>query len=226
MTVLFWDIDLTLLTTGRAGVLAWDDASREVAGRPLDLDMKTAGLTDHQIAAAILREAGEPAEPAQIARMVQVYERQLPKRLPEREGRILDNVRGILERLRATRPDVLNVLLTGNTRDGAGAKLAHYRLDGFFDGGAFSEDAGARSAIGARALILAQECAAQCGQSVSRLFVIGDTPHDIAVGRAIGARTIAVATGVYSSAELVAHEPWMVFETLPEPAEFERLIDR
>ena len=30
MTVLFWDIDGTLLTTARAGVFAWEEAVREL----------------------------------------------------------------------------------------------------------------------------------------------------------------------------------------------------
>jgi phosphoglycolate phosphatase-like HAD superfamily hydrolase len=39
------------------------------------------------------------------------------------------------------------------------------------------------------------------------VFVIGDTPHDIACGKAIGARTIAVATGRYSLEQLRSHGP-------------------
>jgi phosphoglycolate phosphatase-like HAD superfamily hydrolase len=31
---------------------------------------------------------------------------------------------------------------------------------------------------------------------------LGDTPHDIACARAIGARTVAVATGIFSEAVL------------------------
>ena len=36
-TLLFWDIDGTLLTTGRAGILAWEAAASEAAGHPVDL---------------------------------------------------------------------------------------------------------------------------------------------------------------------------------------------
>ena len=51
MTVLFWDIDGTLLTTARAGVFAWEEAVRELTGRKFDLiTMRVAGLTDYQIA--------------------------------------------------------------------------------------------------------------------------------------------------------------------------------
>ena len=40
-----------------------------------------------------------------------------------------------------------------------------------------------------------------------RVFIIGDTPHDVACGKAIGAKTIAVATGSFSVAELEACNP-------------------
>ena len=58
------------------------------------------------------------------------------------------------------------------------------------------------------------------------MFVIGDTPHDIDCANAIGARTIAVGTGGYTVDELREHRPWRVFDELPPPDEFVRLIER
>ena len=224
MTILFWDIDGTLLTTGRAGIHAWEDAYREVGGRALDLtSIRTDGLTDHQVAQLILREAGTEETPDIVHRMVAVYERELPGRLHVRKGRCLDNVRDVLDHLRANRPDVKSLLLTGNTSAGARAKLTHYELAGFFEAGAFSEDTGPRSAIATRAAAIA--AAGRHATSSDRLFVIGDTPHDIHAGAAIGARTIALATGGYSAQELSVHAPWVVLDCLPSPALFERLID-
>ena len=37
MTVLFWDIDGTLLTTAKGGVPAWEQAVREVTNQAFDL---------------------------------------------------------------------------------------------------------------------------------------------------------------------------------------------
>ena len=54
--------------------------------------------------------------------------------------------------------------------------------------------------------------------------MIGDTPADIEAGRAIAARTIAVAAGWHAADELAAHDPWVVLERIPEPEEFRRLI--
>jgi phosphoglycolate phosphatase-like HAD superfamily hydrolase len=60
--------------------------------------------------------------------------------------------------------------------------------------------------------------------SLCRAFVIGDTPHDIVAGNAIGARTVAVASGSYSAAALSACEPWVVVDRLPDVTAFEKLI--
>jgi phosphoglycolate phosphatase len=225
MTVLFWDIDGTLLTTGRAGMIAWDQAVQEVTGREFDLKtaIRTAGYTDYQIAVKTFEALGLPADPAQIERMVRRYEELLPSALPQRQGRVLDNVREILEHLSASRPDVRSLLLTGNTRGGARAKLTYYGLMDFFADGAFSQDTGERAGIARRAIELARASGAVADGSV---FVIGDTPHDIQCANAIDAKTVAVATGGYSLDELLPLQPWHACETLPPPAEFLELIDR
>jgi phosphoglycolate phosphatase-like HAD superfamily hydrolase len=224
MTVLFWDIDGTLITTGRAGMIAWNQAVRELTGREFDLktEIRTAGFTDHQIAVRTFETLGLDADADVIARFVARYEELLPSSLPLRQGRVLDNVLEILDHLRQQRPDVRSFLLTGNTRGGARAKLTYYGLADFFCGGAFCEDAGERARIAQRALTLARNEGLVRAGSV---FVVGDTPHDIDCAKAIGARTIAVATGGYSLAELLPHRPWRLFETLPPPHEFTELID-
>jgi phosphoglycolate phosphatase-like HAD superfamily hydrolase len=223
MIVLFWDIDGTLLTTGRAGMFAWEDSLRELVKTDLDISgYRTAGMTDYQIAQRTLELAGADASTATVERFLRRYEELLPDSLPRRQGRVLDNVREILEHLRDTRPDVRSYLLTGNTRAGARAKLSYYDLAQFFSDGAFAEDTGARSTIATRALELAKRTGPVGDETV---FVIGDTPHDIECAKAIGAKTIAVATGGYSVEELRAHGPWRLFDVLPPPAEFLRLLE-
>ena len=222
MTVLFWDIDGTLLTTAKAGVFAWEDAVRELTGREFELiRMRIAGLTDYQIAQRTFETLGIGTDEAFLRRFVDRYGELLPSSLPRKNGRVLPNVREILEHLRG-RSDVRSYLLTGNTRAGAQAKLTHYELIQFFPDGAFAEDTGDRASIARRALDLARR-----GGTVAEngVFVIGDTPHDIDCATAIGARTIAVATGGYTLEELEAHRPWRVFNELPAPDEFLRLID-
>ena len=222
MIVLFWDIDGTLLTTGKAGVPAWEAAVREVTGRDFELSsIRVPGLTDYQIAVKTFEMLGVDADEVTLRRMVRRYEELLPSTLPSKKGQVLPNVREILEALRP-RDDVRSYLLTGNTRGGATAKLTHYELLEYFPDGAFAEDARARATIAARALELARRTGPVSTESV---FVIGDTPHDIHGADAIGARTIAVGTGGYTLEELEAHNPWRVLAELPPPDEFQQLIE-
>ena len=221
MIVLFWDIDGTLITTGKAGVPAWEQAVRETTGREFNLaSIRIAGLTDYQIAVRTFELLGVPAEESKLREMVERYENLLPTTLPQRKGRVMPHVREVLEDT-SRRSDVRSYLLTGNTRGGARAKLTHYGLAQYFPDGAFAEDLGDRPSIAARALELARRAGPL---DEDRLFVIGDTPHDVHAATAIGARTIAVATGGYSIAELEAHRPWRTFEELPEPGAFIELI--
>jgi phosphoglycolate phosphatase-like HAD superfamily hydrolase len=216
-TVLFWDLDGTLLTTARAGIFALESAVLEVAGTEVDLDsLVTAGLTDAEVAAAALVVAGVDATDELVERFLRAYERHLPDCLPRRRGQVLPGVREALDDLRGAR-GVTSYLLTGNTEAGARAKLAHYALDGYFAGGAFCIGPGTRAEIAQRARGLAAQGA--------RLYVIGDTPSDIAAGAAIGARTIAVATGSHSEEDLWEHGPWLVVNRIPEPAQFRALLE-
>jgi phosphoglycolate phosphatase-like HAD superfamily hydrolase len=221
MTVLFWDIDGTLLTTARGGMFAWDDAVKEITGREFQLQsMRIPGMTDYQIAARTFEMLGLERTEEITERLVRRYEELLPASLPRRTGHVLPNVREVLETLR-DRDDVVSYLLTGNTRGGARAKLTHYGLIDFFPAGAFAEDTKERATIATRALALAREAGPVMEQDV---FVIGDTPHDIECANAIGVRTIAVATGGYSVDELRQHDPWQLFDELPPPEAFLRLI--
>jgi phosphoglycolate phosphatase len=222
MIVLFWDIDGTLLTTGRAGVFAWEDAVRELTGREFELaSMRIAGMTDFQIAERTFETLGIEADDTYLRRFVDRYGELLPRSLPRKQGSVMPNVREILDHLR-DRPDVRSFLLTGNTRAGAQAKLTHYNLTQYFPEGAFAEDTGDRASIAHRALSLAK---LKGDVDEGRMFVIGDTPHDVECARAIDARTIAVATGGYTFDELEAHQPWCVLRELPPVAEFVELID-
>jgi phosphoglycolate phosphatase len=222
-TVLFWDIDGTLLTTARAGVFALEEAARAVLGHDVDFAaLKTAGLTDWQVAELALSTAGGDSSEANVRRFLSVYEEHLPARLHLKTGQVLDGVEPILEDL-ADRNDVLSLLLTGNTEAGARTKLGHYGLDRWFEAGAFCADGGDRASIARRAWELARE---QLGSDPdpSASYVIGDTVHDVECGKAIGVRTIAVATGPNGGSGLAESEPWLLLDVLPAPAEFRRVI--
>ena len=165
---------------------------------------------------------GLPPDDSTLRDMVRRYEDLLPQTLPLRQGHVMPHVREILDDVSA-RTDVRSYLLTGNTRGGARAKLTYYDLFKYFPDGAFAEDLGDRPSIAARAVELARRAGPLQDE---RLFVIGDTPHDVHAANAIGARTIAVATGGYSIEELEAHNPWRTLPELPDPRAFDALLDQ
>jgi phosphoglycolate phosphatase-like HAD superfamily hydrolase len=225
-TYLFWDIDGTLLTTARAGIFAWEDAIRDVLGAEPDMArMRTAGLTDAEIAVTLAAAHGDDsAETA--GRLLRTYGELLPAALGRKRGSVLPNVRENLAAL-AGRDDVVHMLLTGNIAAGAEAKLRSYGLWEFFGaGGAFSVEGSDRPGIARVARDLAARHGGGDVPPGERMVVIGDTPHDVSCGKAIGARTVAVATGPgYSLEELRACEPWIAVAELPEPTAFaERIL--
>ena len=50
----------------------------------------------------------------------------------------------------------------------------------------------------------------------SEIDVIGDTPRDIACGKALGARTVAVATGTWSRDRLSEYHPDFLIDDLSD----------
>jgi phosphoglycolate phosphatase-like HAD superfamily hydrolase len=242
---LFWDIDGTLLVTGRAGLIAWERAFAAATDGRAFPTVRTDGLTDHQIAAWLLGDTSPYETPGAeeqeaVAGLVARYEAQLTDALPLRQGRVLDNVRSVLEGVRDERPHLLSWLVTGNTMAGGTAKLRHYGLSEFFRVvepgaagrvagrvaalslvGSFSTRVEPRANIVRRALQLAQ--ARLPGLRPGEALVIGDTPHDIEGAHAIGVPVLAVATNTHSLEELAAHRPWKAVGVLPAWDEF-RLI--
>ena len=60
--------------------------------------------------------------------------------------------------------------------------------------------------------------------SANETFVVGDTPRDVACGRAGGTRTVAVATGTYTARELEATGADHVLEDLSVTPEVVELL--
>ena len=182
-------------------------------------EIHTAGLTDASIAEMIVERFGDGPDADRAEALLRAYERELPAALPRRTGQVMPGVLEILEDLRG-HPGVASLLLTGNTPAGARAKLTHYGLSEYLIDGGMCTGPGTRVEIAERAKAMAVK---QLG-SDARLYVIGDTTHDVACGKDIGAFTIAVATGPVPIEELEAAEPWALLDRLPDPARFRRLV--
>src|SRR5438046_2071957 len=213
--LLLFDIDGTLIHSGGAGVEALKRALTERFGIKDNLhDIEIAGMTDSGIVLSILKKHKIAATAENVAAFLDSYVHFLSKELPRRKGKLLPGVLELLKKLKNRKHLVLG-LLTGNVSRGAQLKLGHYGVWHFFEFGAFADDHHDRNQLGAFAQARAKE---KHGRefSAEEIDVIGDTPRDIACGRALGARTIAVATGRWSRDELAKYEPDFLIDDLSD----------
>jgi phosphoglycolate phosphatase len=213
--LLLFDIDGTLIHSGGAGVHALKSAFRERFGIDDDLrGIEIAGMTDSGIVTSILNKHNIPAKTENVSAFLDSYVHFLSLELPRREGKLLPGVLELLEKLKS-RPHLVLALLTGNVSRGAQLKLEHYGVWHFFEFGAFADDHHDRNRLGSFARARARE---KHGREFSapQIDVIGDTPRDIACGKAIGARTIAVATGTWSREQLAKHQPDFLIDDLSD----------
>lgn len=214
-----FDIDGTLLLSGGAGEAALEDAMEARFGSRDGLQSITlAGATDAAIARQLLAFHEVEATMEEIQHFLDLYLESLHRRLPQHPGTLLPGIVELLDLLRAT-PGAALGLLTGNLRRGAEIKLSHFGVWDYFEFGAFADDHADRNQLGPFALARAQ---AHHGLEFSprQTYILGDTPRDIECGRAIGAWTVAIATGQYSVAELAEHQPDYLLADLSRPDEF------
>jgi phosphoglycolate phosphatase-like HAD superfamily hydrolase len=211
--LLLFDIDGTLIISGGAGEGALKDAMLERFGITEDLvGITLAGATDALIAGLLLEKSDLPVTPENSATLLESYLQHLPKRMPNHPGRLLPGIIELLEALKGHEEFVL-ALLTGNLRRGAEIKLTHYGVWDYFEFGAFADDHHDRNELGHFARSRAYD---HRGVEFppEQIYVIGDTPRDVECGRAIGAKTMAIATGIYPFATLEESKPDFVFEDL------------
>src|SRR5213078_1853749 len=180
------------------------------------------GKTDPQIVRDLLSLAGHAdADNASVIQAVcRRYVDHLRTELeqPTRTTRLMV---GIAELLAALEPHeagrrALVGLLTGNVAPGAALKLRSAGLDAArFRVGAYGSDSARRADLPA---VAAARATALTGARFagSDVIIVGDTPDDVACGRPIGARSVAVATGSYDVAALRAAGAAYVFATLAD----------
>jgi phosphoglycolate phosphatase-like HAD superfamily hydrolase len=209
-TLVLFDIDGTILTSGGAGETALRHGFFEEFGLEENLtQIEISGRTDSGIARQVLAKHNLEASEENLRRFFEGYLRELERQLPTRSGRLLPGVLPLLQSLQKL-PHVCLGLLTGNLERGATLKLQHYGVGEVFKFGAFADDHHDRNQLGAFALARAREIHGVTFES-HRTFVLGDTPHDISCARACGAQAVAVATGSFTLEELAPFEPDALF---------------
>jgi phosphoglycolate phosphatase len=205
MKLFLFDIDGTLLTTDGAGRAALKTAGTDLFAIEEDLrTISVSGSTDTAIVQEILLHHSLEASTANVNRYLGGYLVWLKQHLASQSGAILPGAISLLDVLAQEEQGI--GLLTGNVRRGAEIKLTAHGIWDRFSFGAFGDDDSDRNQLGPIAKRRA-EAALNTEFPAHDIFVIGDTPKDIACARAFGAVAVAVATGRYSLANLSEHEP-------------------
>jgi len=211
LTKLFlFDIDMTLLWSGGAGVKAMNLAFAQAFGiSDACANVEFTGRSDVSIFRDAARLHGLDGDfPSLLARFQDAYHSILPQTLRETQGRVMPGIPQLLAALKAA-PGAFLGLATGNFRQAARLKLEHYGLHDFFLAGGFGDDSQDRAQIVALAIERLAQAAGRDGPR--QAWVIGDTPLDIAAARANAARSVAVATGSFSVQDLEAAGAELVF---------------
>lgn len=192
-TLLIFDIDGTLITTS-AGRRAFDVALAEVYGIERGTEgLQMAGWTDPAIFARACEKHG--LDPEAFPAWKLSFLSHLASELRRDAGRILPGVFELLSTC-LMEPGFLLTLGTGNVEEGARLKLAPHDLNRFFPDGGFGGDGTTRDEVIATAI---RRASRRLGGEFSAMVVVGDTPLDIACGKANGCHTIGLATGHFGA---------------------------
>jgi phosphoglycolate phosphatase len=232
VTTLLFDIDGTLIRTGRAGSRAMNRAFEELFGISRAFDgTHMAGRTDMWILEDAATRAGVNLTAASRqdfrARYLECLADALPEPGPHSSMKgVLPGVRSLLDVLTAPplSDTIFLALLTGNSEDGARLKLEHFDLWRYFRCGAYGDDSADRNALVPFALARARRCGLP-DLAAAHILVVGDTPHDVACARSVGAVPVAVATGMFSVEQLRAAGADVVFQDLSDTGAFLELLD-
>ena len=219
MRLILWDIDGTLITSARAGERALVRALKSEFSIEGTLgQVELAGRTDRHIAEQIFALHGMEATHENVHRFFEAYLGYLAEEMHNGPAITLPGVTDVLERLAQT-DGIAQGLLTGNIARGARIKLEHFDVWRYFPYGAFADDSAIRNELGPHALRRATEFHGY-GFKGSDVVVVGDTPYDIECGQAIGAATVAVTTGHYTTETLLAHHPDLILRDFSNPLRF------
>jgi phosphoglycolate phosphatase len=226
-TLLLFDIDGTLITTGGAGYRTL----RRAVERVLEVEaalvgIPVAGRTDSIILRDGLEALGRTLDLPTRDRIRDAYCGLLQAELEATGGGpgVLPGVRDLLSRL-ADDPRFHTALLTGNFSQSAQVKLGFFNLWHHFAWGAYGEDAVDRNDLLPVALA---RYTARTGLPIdpADVVIIGDTPNDVEVARVGGARAVCVTTGQYDRAALQAAGADVVFHDLSDVDEVLRVFAR
>lgn len=209
-----FDIDKTLLTSSCHNA-AFSDAFEKVYGIKTTIDIiDHNGMTDKQIILDVLKINGltEQEIRSKIEDCAKAMVESFNKSLNGSKIMPMEGARELLEELE--KRNIMMGLVTGNLEPIAKAKMKKTGLSRYFKVGGFGSDDANRANLVKLAIKRAEE---NFGFNFDdNVFLIGDTPRDIAAGIGAKVKTIGVATGSYPAEQLKKSGADFVLESLKD----------
>ncbi len=203
MNAVLFDIDGTLLDMRGVGRQSFVRALESTFGFKDDLPyINFAGNTDLNVLQQVMAHHGRKLSEDDCTRFHEQLPLELAAASHKAELILYPGVRDLLEKLSAT-PGLILGLVTGNVEACAWIKLQQFNLHNHFVLGAFGDEHADRNNIAALALERVRT-RLKPGQALDACFLVGDTPNDIAAAHSIGAVSVAVATGKFTTEALKA----------------------
>ncbi len=227
MTILIlFDIDGTLIKGGPAKE-AFEVAMLDTFGRLGNAkSYDFSGKTDPRIARDLLKEVGfsDLFIEKGFSDLWDRYVIELEARIIKNPTVLLPGVEQLLINLEQNQSVAVG-LVTGNIYRGAQIKLKSAKLAKYFSIGGYGSDSENRNLLPAVALDRARE---KWGIDFHKesTVVIGDTPRDISCGKAVGTRTVGVATGKFARKDLVEVGADLVFDDFSRVEEVTNMLTR
>lgn len=216
MAVLF-DIDGTLLDFHGAGRKSFVQALAKVFGwRDEIAYIHFHGNTDLNVLRQIFAAHGAELTAAKQRQFFAELAVELEQLAVGSPSSLHPGVVALLQALAADERVALGIV-TGNIESTARIKLRSAGLRHFFPHGGYSDEHADRADI-ARQALARLRADLPAGADFSAVWIIGDTPFDIAAAHAVGARCLAVATGRSTVDELRAADSDAVCPTLADTA--------
>jgi phosphoglycolate phosphatase len=214
--VVLFDVDETLVHSGGAGARSWKVAFQKLYDIPADIGQHTsAGETDPEVAAETF-EGVLHRQPSsdELGRLYAQYLLALADEIwASPQYAVLPGAEQTLVKLGEA--GVTLGIVSGAMEGAARTKLMPGNLNRYFVFGGYGSDSPDRAELTKAAIEKATRLHAEL--TPGQVFVVGDTPRDIQAARAAGAVSVGVASGHYSTKELLEAGGDHVLGSLEDP---------
>ncbi|MDD4566230.1 MAG: HAD family hydrolase [Eubacteriales bacterium] len=212
-SLIFWDLDGTLMHCGYDGTKALNDTFQKLYGLE---DACLKARVGHSMDSVTLNRIFEryQLDKNELEKVKEEYIHILRRILiQDQNKKILPGIKEILEYTNSS-DNIFNALLTNNLRRGAETKLESVGLNHYFSVGGFGDDVLGEKWDAAVIGVRAAESYYSIKFEKENINIIGDSVYDIECAKKINAVSISVATGFTARDTLIAEKPDYFYDDL------------